>query len=104
MFRKIFTPALTLMMFVVVVALSSVEIRKSIIATAKEEEKRCGVVTKLGDDLDIPHGAATINNGEFVVLVPTTQAYNRLVVGKEFTFVYRRGELIAIGDGNLCKK
>lgn len=90
-------------LFVIVASLFITGIRSAVIKAENEEEKRCGVVTKLGDDLNIPHRAATIDNGKFVALVPTPQAYSRLAVGKEFTFVYRRGELIAIADGNQCK-
>ena len=104
MFRKFFAPALLLMLAVAVVALLVVGICRSVIAAAKEEEKVCGTVVGLQGRVTENLLQATVGNDNHAVLVPTRQAYSRLVVGKEFTLIYRQGELIAIGDGNLCKK
>ena len=103
MFR-VFVPALLLMLAVAVVALLVVGIRQSVIAVAKEEDKVCGTVVGLQGRVTENLWQATVGDDNHAVLVPTRQAYSRLVVGKEFTFIYRRGELVAIGDGNLCKK
>ena len=104
MVRKILAPALLLILTVAVVALSVVGIRESVIAAAKEEEKVCGTVVGLQGQVAENWWQATVGDDNHAVLVPTRQAYSRLTVGKEFTFVYRNGELIAIGDGNLCGK
>ena len=104
MVRKIFAPVLLLMLAVAVVSLLVVGIRRLVIASASEKEKFCGTITRLAGQLNSKRWVAIVDDGKLIVQVPSLAAYNRLMVGKEFTFVYRRGELIAIGDGNLCKK
>ena len=90
--------------FVAVVSLSVVGIRKSWAAAAANDVKVCGTV--VGQQGQVAEGRwqVTIDDDGHAILVPTRQAYDRLKLGKEFTFYFRKGELVAIDDGDLCHK
>ena len=102
MFWKILKPTVFLAIFVVVISLSVVGIRRSWVAAAANDKFVCGTVVGLQGRVSEQFWQATVNDNNHAVLVPTQQAYSRLKVSKEFTFIYRDVELIAIADGNLC--
>jgi hypothetical protein len=101
MLWKVMKPSAVLVAFVATMAVSIVIIRYGTLATAKAEEKLCGKIT----GLDAQYQVAYLDNDKQIIHpIPTRQAFNRLAVGREFTFVYRHNTLVAIGDGNLCGK
>lgn len=104
MLWKILKPTVFLALFVMIAGLSVVAIRHDAIIMSGKDEKVCGVVTRLAGRINSERWVAIVNDGKLIVQVPTSQAYSRLMVGKEFTFIYRGAELIAIADGNQCNK
>jgi hypothetical protein len=115
MLWKILKPAAFLALFVIVISLSVIGIRKSWVAAAKNDKFVCGTVTQLLGRVVINNrdgfvarvrndGMRTLAEVTWDVSVPSLTAYNRLELEKEFTFIFREGELIAIADGNQCHK
>lgn len=104
MLWRVLKPSVILVLFVATVSFSVAGIRKSWITAAANDEFRCGTVLGLQGQVSGNNWQATVGDNNHTVLVPTKQAYDRLKIGKEFTFIYRQGELIAIADGNLCSK
>ena len=101
MLWKILKPTVFLAIFVVVISLSVVGIRKSWIAAATNDKFVCGTIQKIDYER---WRAYTDNFWQPTHDVPSPEAFGRLKVGKEFTFIYRQGVLIAIADGNQCSK
>lgn len=101
MIWKVVKPTVFLLLFVIITSLSFVGIRKSWVAAAANDQFVCGTITQLYGQVGM--GWEVGINGNQTILVPTRAAYMRLSVDKEFTFIYRQGELIVIADGFQCK-
>jgi hypothetical protein len=101
MIWKILNVAACLALSVLVTSLSVVGIRNSRAAAAANDEFVCGTIRKIDYE---KWRAFTDNILHPTHDVPSPEAFGRLKVGKEFTFIYRKDQIIAIADGNLCKK